>query len=73
MPTCTHINFHLEAQRKQRAIERQNAALIRIQQAKVSLRFLLYQFHITSLKNYLARLTMMDIFLLLKRFIYLKL
>ncbi|XP_066922752.1 ensconsin-like isoform X1 [Clytia hemisphaerica] len=34
MPTCTHINYHQEAQRKQRQIERKNAALVRLQKEK---------------------------------------
>jgi len=35
MPTCTNINYHQEAQRRQRRIERRNEALQRLQQAQV--------------------------------------
>ena len=38
MPTCTNINYHLEAQRRQRRIERRNEALQRLQQAQVMIR-----------------------------------
>lgn len=32
MPTCTHINYHLEAQRRARVLERKQAALKKLQE-----------------------------------------
>jgi len=32
MPTCTHINYHMEAQRKQRQIEKRKQAMLKMEQ-----------------------------------------